>query len=174
MRSLRISASFSFILALCLWGVFGYLMWTLPTERAAYAAAIVVADENALRGESLSRLRAAVRDTETERTAIQSLLNLTILRAVEILETTGKQAGAKSVSIGEATPVPPGKNDPKGLSTVAVVVNLEGPFVALMRAASLYETLAIPSSFEQFEIQKIESSWRMTARFKIFLLPPTL
>lgn len=173
MRSFRIIAPCTLLLALGLWGVYGYLVWTLPTERAAYVAALAIADENALRGESLSRLRSAVRDTETERVAIRGLLNLNILRAVEILETTGKQAGAKSVSIGEASPIPAGKNDPKGLSAVAVVVNLEGPFVALMRAASLYETLAIPSSFEQFEIQKVESSWRMTARFKIFLLPQT-
>ncbi|MFZ2555665.1 MAG: hypothetical protein WAZ27_00195 [Minisyncoccia bacterium] len=173
MRALRTISIFALLFALSLWGVFGYLVWTLPSERSAYAAAIVTADENALRGESLSRLRAAVRDTENERAALGNLLNLTILRAVEILETTGKQAGATNVSIGEATPLPAAKTDPKGLSTISVVVNLEGSFAALMRAVNLYETLAIPASFEQFEMEKIESSWRMTARFKIFLLPLT-
>lgn len=173
MRTIQTIAILSFLLTAALWAIFGYLVWTLPSERAAYATALSVASDNELRGESSSRLRAIVNDSKVERASLEGLLDLTILRAVEILETTGKQAGATKVSIGEATPVPPAANAPQGLSTVSIVVNLEGSFVALMRAISLYETLAIPSTLEQFEMEKIDSSWRMTARFKIFLLPQT-
>lgn len=167
MFTLRLGAYLSFGIALMLWAVFGYLVWSLYGERAEYVDAAVQAQQAEVRSQSSARLRATVHDTEVERASLESLLDLTILRAVEILETTGRQAGATEVSIGEATPAPVGKD--ATLTSVSIVVNMEGSFASLMRALSLYETLTVPSTMDQFQLEKIENTWRATARMRVFL-----
>ena len=169
MKTLRIIAPITFLIALALWGLFGFLVWSLYAERAEYAKAQTAAGAAELRGESASRLRASVRDTENERAAIENLSKMSILRAVEIIEATGRQAGATEVSIGEATPLPPAKDMPAGLTAVVIVVNASGSFASLMREVSLYETLAMPSSLEQFELEKTGGSWSSTARIRVLL-----
>jgi len=166
MHMLRLTAWLSFLLALALWAIFGYLVWSLYGERAEYVEAAANAQEAELRGQSASRLRASVQDSEVERASLEGLIDLTILRAVEILETTARQAGAKDVSIGEATPQ---GGSATTLSSVSIVVNMQGSFSAIMRATSLYETLTVPSILEQFEMQKVDDSWRATARVRVYL-----
>lgn len=166
MYTLRLTAWLSFLLSLALWAVFGYLVWSLYGERAEYVEAAANAQQAELRGQSASRLRASVQDSEVERASLEGLLDLTILRAVEILETTGRQAGAKDVTIGEATPQ---GGSATSLTSVSVVVNLHGSFSSLARAISLYETLTVPSTLEQFEMQKVDDSWRATARVRVYL-----
>jgi hypothetical protein len=166
MPTSRIGAWLSFVLALTLWALFGYLVWELYGERAEYVAASTAAQEAELRGQSASRLRASVHDTEVERAALESLLETGILRAVEILETTARQAGATDVSIGEATPMPVGNST--ALTSVSIVVNMQGSFSALMRAVSLYETLTVPSTLEQFEMEEVGSAWRATMRVRVY------
>ncbi len=167
MHTLRLTAWLSFLLSLALWAAFGYLVWSLYGERAEYVEAAANAQQAELRGQSASRLRASVQDSEVERASLEGLLDLTILRAVEILETTGRQAGAKEVAIGEATPMPLGGN--VALTSVAIVVNMQGSFASLARAISLYETLTVPSTLEQFEMEKVDDSWRATARVRVYL-----
>jgi len=154
-------------LALALWGGFAFLVWTLYGERAAYALAQTTVEEESLRGQSTARLLAAVHDTEAERAALESLLNISILKAVEIIESTGKQAGAE-VSIGEATPLS-GASAPEALTTVSIVANASGSFSSLVRALGLFETLPVPSTLESFEMEKIDTSWRATVRIKVLL-----
>jgi hypothetical protein len=168
MTSSRLFAWSVLLLAVALWGVFGFLVWSLYGERVAYTDATAAAQKAELRGQSAVRLRASVQDTEVERAAMNSLLDLSILRVVEIIETTGRQAGATEVVIGEATPVPLTGNVPAGLTSVSAVVNLRGSFAAIIRAISLYETLTVPSKLDQFEIEKIDNSWRATARVRVY------
>jgi hypothetical protein len=167
MNMLRLSAWLTFLLSIALWGLFGYLVWQLYGERVEYVAAATAAQEAELRGESASRLRATIHDTEVERASLDGLLDIGILRAVEVLETTGRQAGATEVTIGEATPMPL-TAAPAGLTSVSIVVNMQGSFSALIRALSLYETLTIPSILEQFEMEEVGSAWRATARVRVY------
>lgn len=169
MNTIRFTAWLSLILAFALWGVFGYLVWSLYGERTEYVEAATAAEESDLRGQSVARLRASVQDTEVERAALKSLLDVSVLRAVEVIETTGRQAGATEVSIGEASPQALSGKVPTGLTSVTIVVNLQGSFTAVMRAISLYETLTIPSTLQQFELEKLGDTWRATVRVRVFL-----
>lgn len=158
------------ILSLGLWSVFGFLVWSLYGERVEYISAAAAAQEAGLRGESVSRLRATIEDTKDARASLDALIALDILRAVEILEQAARQAGASEVSIGEANASSLGSKVPKDLSAVSIVVNIEGSFSSLVRAMSLYETLTVPSTLEQFEMEKVGSAWRATARVRVYLL----
>lgn len=169
MANSRLIAWLSLVVSLILWGAFVFLVWSLYDERIMYLEAASVAQESELRGQSVARLRASVQDTEVERAALNSLLDVSILRAVEIIETTGRQAGATEVTIGEATPMPLSGNVPAGLTSVSAVVNLQGSFASIVRAISLYETLTVPSRLEQFEMEKLGNSWRATVRVRVYL-----
>lgn len=168
MRLALIAWSMMF-LALLLWAGFGALVLQLGNERAAYAAGLEQMKQDALRGESAARLRASVQGTEAERAALESLIQVTILQAVEVIEQAGEAAGAGSVEIGEANPT----TAPDGFSAVTVVVNATGSFAAMMRAVSLFEVLPIPAKLQQFEMMRDEQSnaWRLTARLHILQGP---
>ncbi|MFZ2886742.1 MAG: hypothetical protein WA021_02895 [Minisyncoccia bacterium] len=156
--------------AVLAWTSFGGLVRQLSNERIAYAEAESRSKEEALRGEGAARLKATVESTETERTALESLVSISILQAVEVIEQAGRAAGASDVSIGEATP---SANAPKDLSAVTIVVNASGSFAAVTRAIALFETLPIPATLEQFELDRLEKekTWRLTARLRVTMAP---
>ncbi|OGG58575.1 hypothetical protein A2765_02520 [Candidatus Kaiserbacteria bacterium RIFCSPHIGHO2_01_FULL_56_24] len=168
MRLLHLSAWGAFVAAIALWCGFGLLVWTLYGERADFTRTQAAMEQDALRGESAARLHASVQDTATERASLESLLDMSILSAVEIIEKTGRQAGATDVSIGNASPLT-GAATTKDLTPFSIVLNASGSFSSLMRAASLFETLTIPSTLEQFEMEKTGNSWKSTIHLKILL-----
>jgi hypothetical protein len=158
--------------AILAWTGFGGLVFQVESERTDYAEALSRSEEEATRGESAARLRASVESTEAERAALESILNISILRAVEVIEQAGRAAGASDVRIGEATPV---SGASEKLAAVSVVVNASGSFTTIMRAIALFETLPIPATLEQFELEKIDqtNTWKLTARLRVLLASTT-
>jgi hypothetical protein len=154
--------------ALLAWSGVAGLVWQLSVQRADYASALERSKAESLRGESAARLRSSVESTVAERQALEQLINVSILRAVEVIEQAGRAAGASDVTIGGATPA----GTVQGLPAVAIVVNASGSFGVVMRAVALYESLPIPASLEQFEIEKTESgSWRLTVNLRVLTAP---
>ncbi|OGG72829.1 hypothetical protein A3A38_02570 [Candidatus Kaiserbacteria bacterium RIFCSPLOWO2_01_FULL_53_17] len=168
---MRLLAWGGLAIALTLWGAFGFLLYNLSGERAELARARDAAREEGLRGESAARLRATIQDSEAERAALESVVRVPILEAVEAIESAGKKAGAAEVSIGNASP---SAGMPAGVMAVSVVVNARGSFAALVRMLNVLETLPIPSTLEQFELEKVDSSWRLTARLRLIVASSTL
>ncbi len=156
------------IIALAAWAGYGGFFWLLGEERAAYTVALEDSEREALRGESAARTHAAVAGTERERAALENLLNITILQAVEAIEQAGDAAGASNMTIGAATPT----EAPKNLTAVSIVANATGSFATLMRAVQLLETLPIPAALEQFELIQSEGGknvWNLTAHVRILM-----
>jgi len=64
------------------------------------------------------------------------------------------------------------------LRAVSFLVEAEGSFAALMRTAELFETLPLPSSVQNLELEralslnesagKTVALWRLTARISVF------
>jgi hypothetical protein len=158
-------------LAIGAWGGFWFLTYTLYGDRTEYATALAESQENSTRGEAAVRLRTLIRESEAERAMLEDVFNITILEAVETIEATGRSAGARSVTIGSATPLPASPTQ-KGLTNVSIVVNAEGSFGALMRAVSLFEVMPVPSVVEHFEITKRDASWDLTARLRTTIATP--
>lgn len=164
-----IIAIMSLLLALVLWGVFAYLVLTLPRERAQYVEALTVSSQEAVRAESASRVKAIIQDTEVERAALLSLLQVPLIDAIKIVEDAARAAGVRTVTIGEATPVAAKSPSPAAPPTtrVAIVVQAEGTFPALVRTVSLLETLSIPSMLDGFDMEETKDGWRLTARLTL-------
>lgn len=154
------------LLAIGAWCGFGYLVTLVHADRASYANAASSAAQESARGESTARLHSTIQGTEVERAALESIIRVSIVDAVETIEMALKQAGASDIQIGEATPL---TTSPQGLFTVSVVVTAGGSFVALLRAAGILEVLPVPSQMEQFEISKTDKAWRLSARLKVTL-----
>ena len=87
----------SILLALTLWGVFGYMVLMLPQERARYVEALTVSSQEAVRAESSTRVRAIVQDTEVERAALLSLLQVPLIDAVKTVEDAARAGGVRTV-----------------------------------------------------------------------------
>ncbi len=152
------------LLAVCAWVGFGFLLTMLHKERAAYAETALSSEEVQMREESAARLRATIQSTESERAQLESVIGVSIIQIAETIEAVGKQAGASSVTIGEATPISvPAPN----IGGVAVVLNAQGSFVSLMRFVTLLEVLPIPSLLDQVEIAKVDKDWRLVARLRV-------
>ncbi len=168
---MRTSLFFSFgavLIAMSIWGLFGFIVTELYRERAEYRDAGELIAQEAKRGESAARLRASVQGTEAERAALKNLVALDVVRAVQVLEATAKQAGARNASVGGITPIS-SQLKPGEPGVTSVVLTAEGSFVSLMRLVALYETLAIPSTLEQFEMEYIENGWRATIRIRLLV-----
>jgi len=151
-------------LALAAWGAFGYAVITLHAERVAFAQETADAEAQSSRQEGVARLRATIQASEVERAALESVVAVSILKAVETIEKAAAQAGATDIKTNEATTL---STSPQGLSTVSIGMNAEGSFASLMRTASLLEMLPIPSTIERFEITTTEKAWRLTTRITV-------
>lgn len=153
------------VLALAAWGALGYFIMRVQGDRAEYASASALAEEASARGGERARLHSTILGTEIERAAIESLVNVTILDAVETIEKAAKEAGASDVKIGEASQGTAAQK----LSSVSFTVTASGSFIAVMRTIALFETLPLPSTVEQFELAKSGTTWRLTARLRVTL-----
>lgn len=169
---MRLAAWGALLVALALWGVFGFLVYDVYGERAELVLAQTTSREESLRGESAARLRATIQDTEGERAALESVVKVPILAAVETIESVGRKAGATEVSIGNASPVDAGM--PEGVMAVSMVVNARGSFGALIRTLSVFETLPMPSTLEQFELEHVDNAWRLSARLRLVVAASAL
>ncbi len=154
------------LLTLVAWGGFGFLTWQLHAERTSYVQALSETVSKSARDEAMTRLRATLQASAYERAALEKIVGVSILNAVEVIEEAGRSAGATGVTIGEATPI---TGTAQKIGGVTIVVNATGSFTALMRTVSLFETLPIPATVEMFEVSKGESTWRLTARIRVTL-----
>lgn len=159
------------IVALLAWGGFALFASQIASDRADYAEALSTSEQESLRGDSAARLRATMESTVEERADLERILALNVLQAVEIVEQTMREAGARDVVTQDAS----AGSDIGDVSAVSLVVNATGSFAALSRAIALLETLPIPASLEGLELESVDGgSWRLTARLRILMAPPSL
>lgn len=144
------------------WAGVGYGVYALHAKRRAYEERFVQAKDAEVRGESVVRLRAALQATEVERAAIEGVSKLSVVQVAEIIERAGTSAGAK-VQIGEATT----KKTDRGFTTIAMRVQATGSFQSLLRAASLFETLPVPSVIERMEFSYTDKAWALSASIAV-------
>lgn len=180
-RLLGIGAASALIAALLLWAVFGYFVQKLTAARTLHAAEALDFSQNEERARASARLHALVRDTANDQEVFEELARTDVLAAVEAIEAAGKAAGAV-VTVRGATAAPLGgaskskTNTIKDLRAIEILVDAEGKFQSLIKAASIFEALPFLSSVDRLQFEENLSSsdgkksadaWRMTARIRI-------
>lgn len=173
MRTVRLGAWIGLLCALALWAGFGLIVYELGRERARLDSrrADIALAEN--REKTAAQLRALIRETKSERDALERLARTDVLEAAATIEAAGKVAGAR-VSIGEAASTPLNNRGTKALREVVVVARAEGTLDSLLKAAALFEALPFPSSVESYEIWATPGPkgprsdlWNMISRIRI-------
>jgi hypothetical protein len=171
MRSLT-TAWGSLLVALALWGGFGFLVSQVSAERERYATLKADIAQQEGREKTATGLRSLLRDTKDERDALIQLSSTDVLAAAATIEAAGQAAGV-DVIIESAATTPLGGKQTKELHEVVVVAHAEGTQQALLKAASLFESLPFPSRVQSYELQSIPSTnarterWSMTMRVRI-------
>lgn len=160
------------LVAILAWTGFGAFVSRIGSDRAEYANALSTAESDSLRGDSAARVRSLIDSSTEERAALERIVALSVLQAVEVVEQAVRAAGARDVVIEDAST----QSADAGLSAVSIVVNANGSFATIAKAAALLETLPIPASLEGLEMESVDDgkSWRLTARLRILMAQPSL
>ena len=178
-RLLFLGAAGALIVAALLWALFGYSVQKLTAARTLHAAEALDFSQNEERARASARLHALVRDTANEQEIFEELARTDVLAAVEAIEAAGKAAGAV-VTVRGATAAPLNgaskSKTIKDLRAIEILVDAEGKFQSLIKAASIFEALPFLSSIDRLQFEENLSSsdgkksadaWRMTARIRI-------
>lgn len=174
MRTLSLSAYSLLAIAVIAWGaVFFESSWLLgsASDRAQSAASSEQMSEKLAYAARLSALAA---DTKDERAQVEAMVRGDVVAIANTLEAVGKNAGV-GAKVSDALPENGATALPGGgaVQPIAFIVQTQGTFQALMRAAALYERLALPSQIEQLDMEKSGSGdaksapWRMTLRIRV-------
>lgn len=123
---------------------------------------------------SALRLRTLAAETATERAEFERLLNVDVIGLATTIESAGAKAGV-TVRISDALPeriANPDNVQGADLQSVGFIIEANGSFTALMRVVAAFERLALPSSIEQVELERLtgtsEGTWRLSARLRTF------
>lgn len=155
--------------ALLSWGLVGFFAWTINADESERVAHIQDARIAEVAGANSVRTHALARDTAAESAQLKDLLNVDIVSASYMIEEVGKAAGV-SVALGDAMPEGKQSTDLAAVRAVGFVVQADGKFPALMRAARLFETLPIPSDVTRLDIERApgaSSLWHMNVYIRI-------
>ncbi len=166
-RTTKYVAWLMLALAIAAWAGVGLLEWAIVRDRTAFAEGRLAAREQALQYETAARTHAMVQGTERERARLESMAQVGVVGAADIIEEAGKISGVR-ITIGGATPENALVKAPGiPVQGVGFAVNGEGNFSTLVRALQLFEALPLPSVVRRYELERSGSSsksaWIMRA-----------
>ncbi len=174
------STSLSWILliaAIAMIALAGYAAATIQSTAFTRAEEVQTEAQQLDRKAYAARLTAIAADTKDEREELEQFLRLDIVATAEEFERVGARAGIK-VSVTDATP-DQGTSLPGGgtLRWVTFSIVAEGSYEALMRAASLYESLPYAQEVTLFDLQKnggTAGGWHLTLRIRVLAINDTI
>ena len=159
-----------FYIALCTfgacvlaWAAVVYFAWTIRSDEIARAASIQNIQESSVKGASAVRMHALAEETTKERAQLEELLKGDVVSIANMIEAVGKTVGVE-MKLGAAQQESAPTSDANvRINAVGFVVEAQGKFSALMRAAQMFETLPIPSSIIRLDIERTPNSARGSA-----------
>src|SRR3989344_3752427 len=160
--------------AVAAWAGAGYFAWTISARADARAERLAALEQESARHAAGLRLHALARETREARDALEGIARPGIIEMIESIEAAGRDAGI-SLEIGEAAFAP---SDPAARTrTLAFTVEGGGTFSKVMHAAALLESLPLPSSVDDVQLENLPAgaaasgrsgagSWRLVIRIR--------
>ncbi len=164
------------LIALSMWGLVGYLSWTLSGKMAAHMSEQVSVGVGEQDIESAIRVRTLARETKDLRTDLETNANREAISIVESIEAIEKDAGV-DITIGEvlseptktaASPTVP------SLRTIGIAVEAMGSFREVMHAAALIHSLPVPSVVKSMQFERLSgdgisagNEWRLVTELRV-------
>ena len=164
------------VLALTAWSVVGYFVWTISDARALHITEAFSVEEGAGKLNETLRLHSLARDTKDARVELETLVQRDAISIVEAIEKVGDDAPV-DIKIGQVLAESSGPAispaDPS-VRTVGVAVEIIGSFAGVMQAAALLYSLAIPSTIDQMQFERLPAEestrnkeWRLVAHIQV-------
>ncbi len=162
------------VAAMLAWAGVIYAGRYILSEASARASTAVTAEQELDRVAYAQRLKSLAADTQADRDRLHALTHANIVSIVNTIEAASREIGVNA-QVNNALPVGQSEILPGGvpLETIVFVVEAQGTFAQLMRAAALFEHLSLPSSVEQLELERSvnaatgAASWRLMARIRV-------
>ena len=161
------------ILALGAWSLVGYFAMQISSDETDRLATIEARQLAAMKDAASMRSHVLALDTARERTQLKELLDVDIVSAAYQLEEVGKIAGV-AVHLGDAQPEALASVEGLPVRGVGFLVEADGKFSALMRAAQLFENLPLPSRVTRLDLEHAPRSgakpgelWHMKLQIRI-------
>lgn len=169
------SSSLSIILVACAVASWA-LVWLFSGHiaRTEETRAEQVADAQRFSGQqaSLLRAQALVQETAQQRSQIDTMLSTDVVSLADMLTEAGRGVGVKVKLSGALPETAPAAAPSASLTAVGFVVQADGTFSNLMRAAERFQALSLGSSLTRLDIQKNPDggpgAWHMNAYIIVY------
>lgn len=163
------------VLAVAAWTGVVYFAQSIQQQESDLASAAQSQEQTSDAQTSSVRLHALAQDSAAESATLDSVLGSDVASIVSTLQATGKSAGV-DVTLSGALPesAPSADAAASQINAIGFVVEGSGTFTALMRVAELLETLPLPSSVQQLDLQRVNDSsgaptttWHLNAYLRV-------
>lgn len=173
--SIQFIAGMCLLLAMLGWTAVWYAGNQILEDAAARASTASSAQTQSDRAAYTRRVASLVSETRSERDVLEKVSGMNIVSIVTLIESVGARTGI-SVKVNNAQPQGGAVSLPGGsLSKFVFAIEADGSFAQIMRTVQSLEDLPLPSSVEQLEIMKNNSSgsgndrgWHLNARISVF------
>jgi hypothetical protein len=162
-------------LALVACGAAGFVAWDVSSRLSSRQTLESSAQVEAAQQTSAVRIHALAADTQTQRGELQGLVQTDVVGIASAIQAAGNLAGA-STKIGAASSEDRSASAPSDLNALDFVVEADGTFAQVFKAAQLFETLPLPSSVGELDFERVPEQsgggpargpWELTARIRV-------
>ncbi|HUO50437.1 MAG TPA: hypothetical protein VMU25_02645 [Candidatus Paceibacterota bacterium] len=155
------------------WGSVFLLVYDIGGRIAVHASKMAAQEAASAQDATNLKMHSLVSDTLAQRTALSDLVSTDVVGIAAQIQNAGKAADT-TTTIGAATPVPIQGNT-AGIHAIEFLVQSNGTFPQIMKAAQLFETLPLPSSVQELDYEQIPpsgtqkvGSWQLSARIRVY------
>ena len=164
------------------WGCVVWFALIIADADTARASSQNSAQQTSAKQTSDLRTHSLALETSNARAQIEAVAGADVVSIVDTINAVGADAGVR-IKIGQALSAPGTKGDTL-LRTVSFIVEVEGDFASVMQAASLLQTLPIPSAVDQLDFGYVpdisgastsgtRAPWRLGAHMRFFTTADT-
>lgn len=159
----------SFALALFAWGGVALFAWMVSASLDESMSRSLQREQEFAAQSSMLRMHALARDTREAREQLAALVELDVVRMIAAIEAVGPDSGTR-VEIGQA--LSSAANEEAPLSTIGLIVQAEGTYAAVVRAAAMLYSLPIPAAVDSLQFELLPGgkgdAWRLAVRLRLF------
>lgn len=170
--SLTLFSIIALAVALAAWCAVGFLFFDASSRLAASAQSLSSADAQSAQNVNATQVEALASETAADRAALQGDLAPDVVGIADQIQAAGQAAGTQT-TIGSAS-VADVSGLPSGVTALEFVVQSDGSFAQVLRAAQLFETLPLSSSVINLDFEEApggttlrSGQWQLTTQLEI-------
>jgi len=167
--SLVLVSFIALLLAIAAWVGVWFLFSDVSARLDARAETLSSANVQSAQEGNAIELQALSTDTAVQRAALDTSVDTDVVGIANQIDAAGQAAGVQT-TIGSASPV--GSPDAtSGVNELEFVVQANGSFSQVWRAAQLFQTLPLPSGVSELDFEEVPNSqggsWQLTAHIEV-------